>query len=210
MAIPLNHPHKYAVLASGRGSNLLAIMEAVDNGIVPTLPSLVLSDKRDAKALECAKERGVDTLYINPKLHKGRKAYGAEIIRELRNRSIETICLAGFMRILDENIVNEFPNRIINIHPSLLPAFPGLDVQRRALEAGAEESGCTVHFVDAGVDTGPIIIQAKVKIEKSDSVESLSQRILKEEHRIYPLALSALIESRLRVVDGKVIEEKRR
>lgn len=210
MATPQNHLHKYAVLASGRGSNLLAIMKAVGRGIVPALPSLVISDNQEAKALELAKEYGVETLYIDPKLHKGRKKYGAEIIRELKSRGIEMICLAGFMRILGENVVDAFPNRTINIHPSLLPAFPGLDVQRRALEAGVEESGCTVHFVDAGVDTGPIIRQAKVKIEKTDSVESLSRRILAEEHRIYPLALSALIEGRLFIENGKVIEKNTR
>jgi phosphoribosylglycinamide formyltransferase-1 len=210
MTIPLKPPHKYGVLVSGRGSNLLAIMDAAGEGIVPALPSLVLSDKQDAKALDCAREYGVETLYIDPKLHKGKRAYGAEIIRELRNREIDTICLAGFMRILGENVVDAFPGRIINIHPSLLPAFPGLDVQRKALEAGVEESGCTVHFVETGVDSGPIIIQAKVKIEKSDSVESLSQRILKEEHRIYPQALAALLEGRLRIENGKVIEGKNR
>ena len=210
MAAPLKPPRKYAVLASGRGSNLLAIMDGVDKGIVPALPSLVLSDNIDAKALGLAKEYGVETLFIDPKLFKGKNKYGAEIIRELNGRGIEMVCLAGFMRILSENVVNAFLGKIINIHPSLLPAFPGLDVQRKALEAGAGESGCTVHFVNAGVDSGPIISQAKVKIEKSDSVESLSRKILKEEHKIYPPALSALIEGRLRVENGKVMEEESR
>jgi len=196
---------KYAVLASGRGSNLHSILKAVDNKVVPALPTLVLSDKSDAKALSIAADYGVETLFLDPKNYKGRKSYGDAIVKELFKRDIEYICLAGFMRILGENIVTAFPNRIINIHPSLLPAFPGLEAQRQALDAGVEESGCTVHFVDSGVDTGPIIMQTKVKVSKTDSEQSLSKKILEQEHIIYPKVLSALLEQRITIENGKVI-----
>jgi len=197
--------HKYAVLASGRGSNLKAILEAADKGIVPYKPSLVLTDNAQAGALDYARRHGVETCFIDPKVHRGRSAMGRRIIEELKKRGIDTICLAGFMRIVHESVVNEFRWRTINIHPALLPAFPGLEAQRQALEAGVKESGCTVHFVDEGVDTGPVIMQAKVPVLDDDTVESLSARILREEHRIYPVVIRALLEDRIKIVDGKAV-----
>ncbi|MDH5542389.1 MAG: phosphoribosylglycinamide formyltransferase [Nitrospinota bacterium] len=195
---------EYAVLASGRGSNLQALLEAVTKNIVPYFPRVVLSDNLDAKALTIAAEHGIETVFLDPKKHKGRIAYGEGIKSELASRGVEYICLAGFMRILGENVVAAFPNRIINIHPSLLPSFPGLEAQRQALDAGVEESGCTVHFVDSGVDTGPIIMQAKVKVNQNDSVQALSERILEQEHLIYPKVISALLEKRITIKNGVV------
>jgi phosphoribosylglycinamide formyltransferase-1 len=140
----------------------------------------------------------VETVFVDPSVHKGRKAFGHRAIEELTARGIDTVCLAGFMRIIDVSLINAFKGRIINIHPSLLPAFPGLDAQKQALLAGAKETGCTVHFVDEGVDTGPIIRQAKVTIEPDDTVESLSMKILAHEHRIYPEVVQALMEDKIK------------
>lgn len=198
-------PLRYSVWASGRGSNLKALLDAHDQGRLSRAPSLALTDNASAPAMEHARARGVETLFIDPALHKGRKAFGAKAVEELRKRGIEAICLAGFMRIVDAGIIRAFPNRIINIHPSLLPLFPGLDVQKRAIEAGAKESGCTVHFVDEGVDTGPIIMQASVPVLPGDTAETLSARILKEEHRIYPIVVQALIDGRIREESGRVV-----
>ncbi len=189
--------HKYAVWASGRGSTLKAMLDASREGRLGYLPSLVLSDNASAQALEHARNAGVETLFIDPRIHKGRRAFGEKAVAELKARGIDTIVLAGFMRIVDAVVVRAFPNRIINIHPALLPLFPGLDAQKQAIEAGVSESGCTVHFVDEGVDTGPIIMQAKVPVLPGDTAETLAARILPEEHRIYPLAVQALMEDRI-------------
>jgi phosphoribosylglycinamide formyltransferase-1 len=188
--------HKYAVFVSGRGSNLKAMFDALNQGRLTHKPSLVLTDNAKAPALDHARENGVETLHIDPVLHKGRKAFAEKAVGELRKRGIDTICLAGFMRIVDGLLVREFPGRIINIHPSLLPLFPGLDAQKQAIDAGAKESGCTVHFVDEGVDTGKVIMQAKVPVEPGDTAETLSKRILAQEHRIYPEVIQALMDDR--------------
>ncbi|MBI3580669.1 MAG: phosphoribosylglycinamide formyltransferase [Nitrospinae bacterium] len=196
--------HKYAVFVSGRGSNLRAMFEANKDGRLSYKPSLVVTDVAAAPALECARENGVETLFIDPSVHKGRRAFAERALPELRKRGIDTVCLAGFMRIVDKSLVEAFSGRMINIHPALLPAFPGLDAQKQALEAGAKESGCTVHFVDDGVDTGPTIMQVKVPVLEGDSVESLSSRILAQEHRIYPEVIQALMEDRIIVSGGTV------
>ncbi|GMT42803.1 MAG: phosphoribosylglycinamide formyltransferase [bacterium] len=201
--------HRYAVLVSGRGSNLKAILDAIGDGRISQKPSLVLTDNEDAPALDYARQAGVETFFIDPKLHKGRKAYGARIIEELEKRGIDIVCLAGFMRIIHDDMVKNFRWRMVNIHPSLLPDFPGLEAQRQSLEAGVKESGCTVHFVDEGVDTGPVIMRAKVGVERGDTVESLSQRILRQEHRIYPIVIQAMLDNRIKVKDGKVEIEPR-
>ena len=198
-------PHKYAVFASGRGSNLKAMLDACADGGLSYKPSLTLTDNKLAPALDHARQHGVETLFIDPKEHKGRKAFAACAIRELKARGIDTICLAGFMRIVDKSLVDAFRLRIINIHPSLLPAFPGLDAQQQAVDSGARESGCTVHFVDEGVDTGPAILQAKVMVDEGETAESLAKKILAHEHRIYPIVIQALMEDRIRMVDGKAI-----
>lgn len=206
--MPLSPLHKYAVFLSGRGSNLSAILSACKSGALSQKPSLVVTDNPDAPGLLYARENGVETLLINPQKQKGRKAYGEQIIKELEKRGIDTICLAGFMRIIHKNVVEKFRGKILNIHPSLLPAFPGLSAQSRALEAGARESGCSVHLVDEGVDTGPIIMQATVKVEEGDTLEKLSQKILRQEHRIYPIVIQALLDERIKISGGKAVIEK--
>ena len=197
--------HRFAVFVSGRGSNLKAILHAYDSSLLPQKPSLVLTDTQTAPALDYAREYGIQTCFVDPKFHKGRKKYGAQIIEELKNRGIDTICLAGFMRIIHKEVINEFRWRIVNIHPSLLPAFPGLEAQRQALDAGVKESGCTVHFVDEGVDSGQIIMQSVVAVKKDDTQDTLSSRILEQEHRIYPIVIKALLEDRIKRIDGKAV-----
>lgn len=201
MSLPVTH--KYAVLVSGRGSNLKAILKAYDASLLPK-PALVLTDNQKAPALGYANDYGIETCFIDPKIHKGRENYGRRIIEELKKRVIDTICLAGFMRVLHEKVVSEFRRRIVNIHPSLLPAFPGLNAQRQALEAGVKESGCTVHFVNEGVDSGPVIMQAHVPVEEGDTEKSLSDRILAQEHRIYPLVIKALLEDKIKIEDDSI------
>ena len=195
---------RIGVLASGRGSNLQAIIDAIDSGELDVELSVVISDVPDAKALERARRAGIAALYIDPEKKKGRLSAEAErrIIDELRKRGVHLVALAGFMRILSPEFVNAFRMRIVNIHPSLLPSFPGLHVQKKALDYGVKFSGCTVHFVDEGVDTGPIIIQAVVPVMDDDTEESLSARILREEHTIYPEAIRLISADRLRV-DGR-------
>jgi len=211
MALPA--AHRYAVFVSGRGSNLEAILRAYKASLLPQKPVLVLTDNKKAPALDFAREHGIETCFIDPKIHtgasgaKGREMYGLQIIRELKKRNIDTICLAGFMRVLHKNVVSEFRGRIVNIHPSLLPAFPGLHAQRQALEAGVKEAGCTVHFVDEGVDSGPIIMQAKLEVKEDDTDETLSSRILEQEHRIYPMVIKSLLEDKIDIGDAEKTEE---
>ena len=205
MSLPV--AHRYAVFVSGRGSNLEAILKAYKASLLPQKPALILTDNKNADALNFAHEHGIERCFIDPKIHKGRKRYGLQIIEELNKRHIDTICLAGFMRVLHENVVSAFRGRIVNIHPSLLPAFPGLHAQRQALEAGVKEAGCTVHFVDEGVDSGPIIMQAKVEVKEDDTEETLSSRILEQEHRIYPLAIKSLLADKIYIDDTEKIKE---
>jgi len=176
------------VLASGRGSNLLALLDAARSEEFPAQVALVLSDKDDAPALDHARRAGVDTLHVPPGKKRARCTPDAEqkMVEELRRRDVRLVALAGFMRILSPRFLDAFPNRVINIHPSLLPSFPGLDAQAQAFEHGVRVSGCTTHIVDAGIDSGPILLQASVPILDTDSPESLAARILEEEHRIYP------------------------
>jgi phosphoribosylglycinamide formyltransferase-1 len=198
---------RIGILASGRGSNLKAIINAVARGELDVEPAVVISDVAGARALDIAREAGVDAVYVDPEKKKARLSDAAEdrIIEELERRGIGLVVLAGFMRILSPKLVRAFRSRILNIHPSLLPSFPGLGVQKKALEYGVRFSGCTVHFVDEGVDTGPIIIQAVVPVMDDDTEESLSKRILREEHRIYPEAIRLYAEGRLRIVGRRVI-----
>ena len=195
------------VLASGRGSNLKALIDAIDRGELDVDLAIVVSDVPDARALEIAREAGVDAVYVDPEKKKARMTEAAEqrIIDELKGRGVGLVALAGFMRILSPRFVAAFKMRILNIHPSLLPSFPGLRVQKKALEYGVKFSGCTVHFVDEGVDTGPIIVQAAVPVRDDDTEETLSARILKEEHRIYAEAIRRFAQGRLRVEGRRVI-----
>lgn len=197
---------KVGVLASGRGSNLQALLDASHGGRIDADIAIVISDRPDAKALARARDAGVPARYVDPRRKGARLSEESEteIIGLLEGAGVGLIALAGFMRILSPRLVRHFSRRILNIHPSLLPSFPGLHVQAKALEYGVKFSGCTVHFVDEGVDTGPIIVQAAVPVLEGDTVERLSERILKEEHRIYAEAVQLFAEGRLRV-EGRVV-----
>ena len=193
-----------AVLASGRGTNLQALIDAVEEGRIKARIALVVSDVEGAFALERAARHGIESQILYPKQFPNRASFEQEMVRVLRSRQVDLICLAGFMRLLGSTLIENFRGRIMNIHPALLPAFPGLHGQRQSLEYGVKLSGCTVHFVDEGVDTGPIIIQAAVPVFSGDTEESLSARILQQEHRIYPLAVQAFVEGRLKVEGRRV------
>lgn len=203
---PIARILRIGVLASGRGTNLQALIDAEREGRLLGKVVVVLSDVPDAQALNRARHAGITAIYIDPGRPGARLAAENEqrYIETLRSYEVDLIALAGFMRILSKEFVKRFEGRILNIHPSLLPSFPGLNAQRQALDYGVKFSGCTVHFVDEGVDTGPIIIQAVVPVLDDDTVESLSQRILKEEHRIYVEAINLFAQNRLRV-EGRVV-----
>ena len=192
------------VLASGRGTNLQAIIEAIEGGKIEGRISIVISDNSDAYALKRAKQYNIDTRYINFKSYKNREDYDKEIIKALEEKKIDLVVLAGYMRILSPFFINAYKNKIMNIHPALLPSFPGLHAQRQAVEYGAKVSGCTVHFVDEGVDSGPIVLQKSVEVKDDDTEELLAERILKEEHQIYPKAIQLFSEGRL-IIKGRRI-----
>jgi len=193
------------VLASGRGSNLQAILDACARPGFPARVAVVISDRERAPALERAREAGVEALWVNPKDFGDREAYDRALVRELQARGVGLVCHAGWMRILSPVYVRAFAGRALNVHPSLLPAFPGLHPQRQALEHGARVSGATVHFLDEGVDTGPIVLQAAVPVALSDTEETLAARILVEEHRLYPEAIRLFAEGRLQIQGRRVI-----
>lgn len=192
------------VLISGRGSNFRAIHDSILAGKVDAEIGLVFSNREEAAGLKIAQERGLETLYINPKLYTVKEEYDQEIIRQARKRAIDLICLAGYMKVLTPMLCNEFKNRIMNIHPALLPSFPGLHVQQKAIDWGVRFSGATVHFVAAEVDMGPIIVQAVVPVMQDDTEETLSARILVEEHKIYSEAVRLFFEGRLEVRGRRV------
>jgi len=187
------------VMISGRGSNFMKIHEAILDGRINADIALVFSNKEDAAGLQIAKKRGLETLYINPKLYAEKEEYDKEIIHEARKRNVDLICLAGYMKVLTPMFCNEFKNRIMNIHPALMPSFPGLHVQQKAIDWGVRFSGATVHFVSAEVDMGPIILQAVVPVMQDDTEETLAARILVEEHKIYPESVRLFFEGKLEV-----------
>ncbi|MAY24429.1 MAG: phosphoribosylglycinamide formyltransferase [Thaumarchaeota archaeon] len=197
------------ILISGRGSNMESILKSIKKKKIPINPAIVISNKANAKGLKIAEKLGVNIKIIESKGFKSRLEYDKKVISVLSKYGVTQknglVCLAGFMRIISPEFVKKYKNRIINIHPALLPAFPGLDSQKQALEYGAKYSGCTVHFVDAGTDTGPVIIQAIVKIKENDTESTLSKRILKEEHRIYPEAIKLFAKKKIKVVGRKTI-----
>ncbi len=194
---------KLGILVSGRGSNLQAIIDNIEKGALSAEIAAVISDQADAYALERARKHSIPAVHVSAKGYRGKRdAYDALLVKEMRNRGVELVCLAGFMRIITPTLISAFPGRILNIHPALLPSFPGLHVQKAALEHGVKFSGCTVHFVDEGMDTGPIIIQAVIPVLDDDTEDSLSARILKQEHRIYSRAIQLYAEGRLSI-DGK-------
>jgi phosphoribosylglycinamide formyltransferase-1 len=198
-------PLRVAVLASGRGSNLQAILEATGRPGFPARVVLVVSDREGAVALERAAAAGVRGVFLNPKDFADRTAFDAALAAMLDDAGVRLVCLAGFMRILGAAFVRSWQGRMLNIHPSLLPAFPGLAAQRQALAYGVKVAGATVHFVDEGVDTGPIVLQASVPVRDADTEESLSERILAEEHRLYPEAIRLYAEGRLRIAGRRVV-----
>jgi phosphoribosylglycinamide formyltransferase-1 len=187
---------KIGILISGRGSNMVALVDAVKSGEIPdSTVAVVISDKANAPGLEKARERGVETVVIERR-GRTREEHDADIIAELRNRDVELVCLAGYMRLLSKDFIQAFADRIVNIHPSLLPDFPGLNVQQQALDAGVKVSGCTVHFVNEDLDAGPIILQRAVEVKDDDTAETLAARILEEEHGAYVDAVRRIVSSR--------------
>jgi phosphoribosylglycinamide formyltransferase-1 len=196
---------KVAVLISGRGSNMQALVHACAAPDYPAEVVLVLSNRADAAGLDFAREAGIATAVVSHKDFPDRASFDAAMDAEIRRHDAELICLAGFMRLLDARIIEAWRDRMINIHPSLLPSFRGLDTHARALEAGVKLAGCSVHFVRAEVDTGPIIAQAAVPVLPGDSPDSLAARILEQEHLIYPMALRLLAEGRVRVEGDRAV-----
>jgi len=195
---------RIAVFLSGRGSNFMAIREAVRRGGINADIGLVFSNKEDAPGLVQAREWGLETLALDPKLFATREDYDRAIIGQLDERRIDLVCLAGYMKVLTPGLCDAFKHRLINIHPALLPSFPGLHVQQKAIDWGVRFSGCTVHFVAAEVDMGPIILQAVVPLLQDDTEETLAARILVEEHRIYPEAVRLYFEGRIEVRGRRV------
>ena len=199
------------MLASGRGSNLQAVIDAIEAGTVQAKIVAVISNKKEAPALERARRHGLSALFVDPKPYTdrpdSREAYDRELLDILQRYDVELVLLAGYMKIVTRVLVEAFANRMMNIHPSLLPSFPGLDVQKKAIEWGCKLAGCTVHFVTEGVDEGPIILQAAVPILDGDTPDTLAARILEQEHKIYPRAVQLFAEGRLRVEGRRVFIE---
>ncbi|QGG46288.1 phosphoribosylglycinamide formyltransferase [Heliorestis convoluta] len=195
---------KIGVLASGRGSNLQALLDAIEAGTVDGQVVLVVSDRQNAQALERASAKSIPAVHLSPKNYSDRAAYDRALAALFKERGAEAVVLAGYMRIISKSFLEAFPEKVVNIHPALLPAFPGLHGQKQALDYGVRYSGCTVHFVDEGMDTGPIILQAVVPVEDDDTEETLAAKILKEEHRLLPQAIQLFSQGRLRVEGRKV------
>jgi phosphoribosylglycinamide formyltransferase-1 len=195
----MHAPLKIGVLVSGSGSNLQAVVDQIENGAIAAEVVCVISNRSDAYALERAKRHNIPAIHLDHRLHAGREAYDAALVGTLREFGVQLVMLAGFMRIVTPVLLEAFPHAVMNIHPALLPAFPGLHAQQQALDYGVKVTGCTVHFVDAGTDTGPVIIQAAVPVLPGDTEETLSARILVEEHRIYPAAVRMFADGRLSV-----------
>ena len=196
---------RLAVLVSGRGSNLQAIIDAIANGLLDATIALVISDRSGAAGLGRASAAGIDARFINPRDFGTRDEFDRAVASVLQSSAADLVCLAGYMRLVGTPLLEAFPNRILNIHPSLLPAFPGLDAQRQALEHGVRITGATVHFVNAELDGGPIVLQSAVPVRSDDTVEELSARILVEEHRIYPEAIGLVLDGGWSIVGRRVV-----
>ncbi len=195
---------RIGVLASGRGSNFQSIIDEIESDRLKAEIVLLITDNPSAFAIERARKHGVEYLVVQPKEYPSKDDYFVRIADALKKKNVELVVLAGFMKIVGKPLIDAFPNRIMNIHPALLPSFPGLHGQKQAIDYGAKISGCTVHFVDEGMDTGPIIIQAAVPVFQNDTEETLSERILKYEHRIYPEAIRLFSEGKIKVEGRKV------
>jgi phosphoribosylglycinamide formyltransferase-1 len=196
---------RIGVLASGRGSNMEAIVRACEDGVIPGRVALVLSDKSSAGALETARRHGIEARFIDPKPYGSREAYDRALVEALQAQGVELVCLAGYMKLVTRDFIEPFAGRILNIHPSLLPSFPGLAAQRQALDYGVKMSGCTVHVVELAMDGGPIVMQAAVPVEDGDTEESLSARILEQEHRIYVEAVRQFCLGNVAVEGRRVV-----
>ena len=196
--------HRLGILLSGRGSNFMAIADNVAAGKIPAEIAVVISNRPNAPGLEEAERRGIPTRMI-PSKGLEREQYDRLVVEVLKEKQVDLVCLAGFMRLLSPYFVSQFPNRILNIHPALLPAFPGLEAQRQALEHGVRITGCTVHFVDENLDAGPILLQAAVAVLDNDTPETLSARILKEEHRLYSEAINLVLSGCWRIEGRRVV-----
>jgi phosphoribosylglycinamide formyltransferase-1 len=201
------NPLKLGVLISGSGSNLQSIIDHIEKGSLNAVIKIVISNNPDAYGITRAKKHGLPVLIFKHEDFKSREDFDLELIKNLQNNQVQLVVLAGFMRILTSLFMREFPQRIINIHPALLPAFPGTHVQKKALEYGVKFTGCTVHFVDEGVDTGPIIIQSVIPVLDDDTEETLAARILKEEHQIYPQAIQFYADGKIEI-DGRRVKIK--
>ncbi len=193
-----------AVLASGRGSNLQAIIDSIGSSSLDAQIKVVISDVGDAYALERARKHGIEAFFINPKKFSSRELFEKEILRVLRKHDTELVLLAGYMRVVGRTLLDAYKNRMLNIHPALLPAFPGIHAQKQAFDHGVKVAGCTVHFVDDTLDGGPIIMQRCVEVAEDDTSETLADRILEQEHKIYPEAVKLFVENRLRIEGRKV------
>jgi phosphoribosylglycinamide formyltransferase 1 len=196
---------RIGVLISGSGSNLQAISDACADGRIDGQIVVVISDRPEAFGLVRAQKAGAEAIFLDPSGYENRQAYSQALAAALQNRAVDLVCLAGFMRLLKPAFLDAYPDRVMNIHPSLLPAFKGLDVHKQALEYGVKFAGCTVHFVTPGMDEGPIILQACVPVLEGDTVDSLRDRILVEEHRIYPEAVQLFAQDRLRIEGRRVL-----
>ena len=204
-----SRPPSIAVLISGRGSNLQSIIDATRSGQLNATIAIVLSNRSEAPGLMRAREAGIEAVYLNPRDYPNRDAYDRAILDVLRARDVALVCLAGFMRLVGPPLLEAFPNRILNVHPSLLPAFPGLDAQRQALEHGARISGVTVHLVTSELDGGPIVLQSAVPVLDDDTVDTLSARILIEEHRVYPEAIRIVLDGGWSIEGRRFVRSKR-
>jgi phosphoribosylglycinamide formyltransferase-1 len=196
------NPRTIGVLISGRGSNLQALIDAIAEGRLDASISLVISNRADAAGLERARAANIETLVVDHRGFESRELFDAALAQELRRRGVSVVCLAGFMRLVGTPLLDAFPNAILNVHPSLLPAFPGIDAQRQALDHGVKVAGATVHLVTSELDGGPIVVQAAVPVRDDDTPETLSARILIEEHRIYPDAVRIILDGGWRI-DGR-------
>ncbi len=197
---------RVGIIISGRGSNMVALADAMRDGTIPTAEvAVVISNNAAAKGLDHARQRGIETVVYD---HRGvsREEHDRRMAQELRQRGVDLVCLAGYMRLLSPWFIAEFESRILNVHPSLLPAFPGLDAQKQAFDYGVRATGCTVHLVDRELDHGPIVKQAVVRVDSTDTVDTLSERILAEEHRIYPEAVALMLSGKYHLVGRRFIE----
>ena len=195
---------KVGILASGRGSNFQAIVDASKEGELEAEIVVLVSDKEGAKVLERAEKEGIDNYYLNPKNSETKEEFEKKLAAILEKKGVQLVVMAGFMRLLSPYFIKHYRHQVMNIHPSLLPSFKGLNAQKQALEYGVKVTGCTVHFADEGMDTGPIILQKSVSVKDDDTVNSLAARIRKEEHKVYPRAIQLYAEDRLEVKEGRV------